>query len=86
MSSSSAACEEVAGRRARQRGDNVPIKAVSCQPPMRPALPRQDHPTPALPNLRVGVPSEMACPQRVAPGGPGEDTVEDEVGLETASP
>ena len=31
-----AACEEVAGRRSQQRGDNVPIKAVSCQLPTPP--------------------------------------------------
>lgn len=31
-----AACEEVAGRRSPQRGDNVPIKVVSRQPPTPP--------------------------------------------------
>lgn len=52
-----AACEEVAGQRSRQQGDNVPIKTVSPSP-IHPAPLSQDHPTPgpAQPPVLVGVP------------------------------
>lgn len=65
MSSPSAACAEVAGRHSPQQGDNVPIKAVSCQPPTStpcPARAGPPHSGPCHPPVPVGVPTGVACP------------------------
>ena len=74
-----AACEEVAGRHSRQRGDNVPIKAVSCQSPTSTTCPAEAGPPHSGPvHLQPTwmCPTGVPCPPRVATGSPG-DTGED---------
>lgn len=82
-----AACEEVAGRHSPQRGDNVPIKAVSCQPPNAPrsAEAGPPHSGPCPTSMWV-CPTRVACLLREWPQeAPGRTWAEEEVGLEMAS-
>lgn len=65
------------------------LRLSAVSPPMHPALLRQDHPTQALPNRQPTwvCPTSVACPHREWPQeAPGRTWVEEEVGLETASP